>query len=190
MRLCGIVCLAMGLVLLPMGAMPIFLAENSLQVYLGLGCLGFLALPLIVTGVLLTLAAARRLGPDGEAKAAEQFLRGSSNVLGALGGDPVDVEKMLADPVRGFDLNRVTAAGWLLVLAAGGAAIGGTVLSLWLLQRNVSGDLGPGGAIAVVGGLLLAAVVFFGGRRALTALGIPVAWPGEPPAPPKPRRRS
>jgi hypothetical protein len=169
------------------------MGENSTERFAGLGCVGFVALPLILVGVILTRRAAARTGPEGEAAASATFLQRASKVLELLGGDTVsnpnpDGDRF--DRFRAFDLNALTAAGWLLAMGAVCCLIGGSILLLWLIQRNREAEIGPAGAAVVLGGLLLAVAFFAGGRLLLGVFGIPTtrrSVQGQPWAPPAKR---
>jgi hypothetical protein len=139
MRTCGVICFGLGCVLLVMSLFPLFLAENYAQFFLGLGCAGFLALPLLIAGMIYTRRFAAEVGPDGEAKASAAFLQTATFVYQCVGGGEVqapDPHGDWMDRIRSFDLNTVTFAGWLLVLATGGFLVGEEILLYRLLFHD------------------------------------------------------
>jgi hypothetical protein len=177
MRSIGVICVALGILLLMFSSFPILLAENSTQLLFGLGCMGFVALPLLLTGILLTRRAAKQSGSEGEAAASSASLQRAGPVLQFLGGDPpekADPEGTPMERLRAFDLNTLTVAGWLLVLASGGFVFGEVVLFRWLFPRAAE-EMGPAAGFLFFGEVLLGFVFFALGRAVLKALGLPVS---------------
>lgn len=78
MRTSGVVCLALGIVMLIFSAFPFLLAENALQRNLGLGCAVILALPLIVVGTILVRHAEKALEAAPTVEASEALLNQAS----------------------------------------------------------------------------------------------------------------
>jgi hypothetical protein len=176
-RTAGVIGVALGIVLLVTSALLLVLAETLVQLVVSLGCAGFVALPLVLAGIVLTRRAAARSGPDGEAESSAASLRRATKVLETLGGGPVgkaDPDGSAMERFRAFDLNTLTAAGWLLVLATGGFLFTEAVLFHRLVLRDRQGDVGPVAGLAFLGGFLLAAAFFYAGWRLLKALGVPL----------------
>jgi hypothetical protein len=180
MRSLGIICVASGVTILVFSGFPIVLAENATQLVLGLGCAGFVALPLIGTGVVLTHRAAAQSGPEGEAAASAAFLQKAIAVLNVLSKGHAHVGK--ADPhgtpmerLRAFELNSLTVAGWLLVVASAGFLLGEVLLFYRLIWRDPQGDLGPVGVLVLLCGLVLVIAFFCVGRLLLRAFGVPIS---------------
>src|SRR5215212_5720762 len=81
MRTFGVVCVALGILLLVFSWAPIIGAENPTQLALGLGCAGFVALPLLILGIVLTRRTAAKAGREGEARDSDAALQRASKVL-------------------------------------------------------------------------------------------------------------
>jgi amino acid transporter len=194
MRTVGVVCLALGTISLVMSAFPISMAENSTQLYFGLGCAGFVGFPLCVLGIFITRREARKLGPEGEAEASAKMLERSQRVASALsrGGQrmfPVNPRGNALDRLQAFDLNSLTVAGWLLILASIGIVIGTVVLILKVVLADMKEDLGPLNALFFFGGIILFGLSFFIGRLILGAYGVAVTADPNP-GPRRKRTRS
>jgi membrane protein implicated in regulation of membrane protease activity len=180
MRVLGVLCVAFGIVAAIFSVFPIILGENSLQRSVGLGCAGFIALPLFLTGILLTRRAAAKSGPEAEAAASEELQRKAVAVLnvfsrGRTRVGKVDPHGTFMERLRAFDLNSLTLAGWLLVVASGGFLAGEVPLFQMLFLRDRHDDPGPLGGVLFLGGFLLAIVFFCVGRLFLSALGVPIS---------------
>jgi hypothetical protein len=195
LRTTGVVCVALGMLLLVMSALPMVLAEDRVQFFFGLGVAVLLALPLILLGVFLTRRAAAQAGPDGEAAASAALLQRTSRLLEGLQDDnvvylgerpsslgKVDPHGSFMERTRAFDLNTVTAAGWLLVLTTAGFMVGAMIIAGKLLPPN----MGPLGAVLLFPGIALAVGLFYLGQLLLKAVGIPVVRNDNPPDPPEP----
>jgi hypothetical protein len=207
MRTFGVVSLALGIVLLIFSSFPIILGDNVLQLALGLGCAGLLAIPMIVTGILLTRRAARHAGPDGEARTSEASLRWTEMIFVFLGGSPVGKTDPKGSPrerMKVFDINRVTLAGWSLLLATPVFLLGESVFCRLILSASGGNvgtletrptslpdapsnhpiDLGLVGVLLLFGSILFAVGFFLVGRLVLKALGIAMVDPvNSPPGP-------
>lgn len=186
MRAVGVICVGLGFVVL-MSAIPIVLSAGEwVHLSLGPGCAAALGLPLLVVGILLTRHAAMRAGPAGEEAASAELLRKSTILYGFFGGDHrtmlVPYERKTAmDRLRAFDLNTLTASGWLLILASGMFPIGMTLLFLRLMFPDANEDAGPFVVLALFAGGLLAVAFFYVGRKLLANLGLPISEPVAPP---------
>ena len=177
MRSTGVVCVALGVILLVFSGFPIVLGDTALQVRVGVGCAAFLAVPLVAVGIGLTRRAAARSGEAGEAEVSAAFARRASRVLEAMGGPPAGAPDPDGNPL---DLNRVAVAGWLLALASYAFLLGEI-----LLFRRLAGQGKPVGWAFVVAPLL-AIGFFLVGRLFLKMWGVPLSKASGTPS----RRRS
>ena len=178
MRTAGVIFVALGIMFLIISFFPIVLAENSTQLFLGIGCVAFIALPLIFIGSYLTRRAAAKSGPEGEAAASAALTQIAGSVLGFLSAGRTQVGT--ADPhgfpmdrFRAFDLNSITRLGWLLVIASFGFLLGEVLLFHRLVLKDRKDDLGPVGGFLFFGGLLLSIAFFCVGKWLMNAFGVP-----------------
>jgi hypothetical protein len=181
MRQIGVICVALSIVLLIISFFPIIFAENTAQLLLGFGCMGLVAIPLFCIGIFLTRRVAAKAGPEGEAEASAAFLRKSTALLRLFGGAArVGRAGPDGNSIEGFgafDLNSITVAGWLLVLATAGFILGEILLFRRLVPQAGQGHEG----LWFLGGLLLAVVFFSLGRLLLKAFGVPFSKAVHPP---------
>src|SRR5262245_21156736 len=176
MRSTAVVCVALGGMLMLFSFVPIVMAENALQRWIGLGFAGLIALPLLTTGLVLTRRFAAKHGPEAEAAASEEFFRRGRHVLAILTAGHIHFGKVDADGragerLRAFDIDSLTAAGWTLVIAACGFFLA-EVLVFRALTSHIQGDIGPLGAIAALAMAALAALFFVIGKKTMSACGI------------------
>jgi hypothetical protein len=178
MRSGGIICLALGILLMVISAFPIIYAEGPEHVFLGLGCAALLAVPLILLGIFFTRRAADRAGRQGEAEASDAFLEKAAAVLALMQFGHVKKPNPRGgffERLQAVDLNRLTLAGWLLTLTTLILLIGGALL-MSLLQLGTI-DPAARGAVGIIGGVLLAACFALVGYILLRLLGVPVLRP-------------
>jgi hypothetical protein len=180
MRTLGVICVALGLFMLLMSFFPIIFAESSSELFMGLGCAAFLALPLFLTGIVLTRRFAAHSGPETEAKASADLTRKATDVLNYLSlhehhVGKIDPHGTLMERLRAFDVNSLTVAGWLLVFASGGFLLGEVLLFKWLILQDRQKDLGPVGGFWFLGEILLVIAFFYTGRLLLGVFGVPIS---------------
>ena len=152
-------------------------AENDQQFLLGIVIGVVIILPLIATGLIFVARYAAKAGKEAEAEASTELLEQASTIFKVLTRGKGQVGK--ADPhgdlmerLAAFDLNTITMAGWLLLIATVAFIIAEIFFFSWLIN-NFMKDIGPLGAILFFVGFAIAIIFFCLGRLLFYLCGIP-----------------